>query len=144
MSENWASKDTLFASAKNRKKERHTIDGVGDVWIYSLTCGEKDEYESAAYEVMAGSKEVKMRQARALLILWTVHDQHGNRLFADADLGKVAAMDSWITEPIYNKARKLSRMTSADLDDLVKNSGTILSGDSATGSPDTSENSDGK
>jgi len=131
MPEKWVGKDALFKSPK--KKERHTIEGLGDVWIHSLTCGQKDEYETAAYQVMEGTREVKMHQARALLILWTVHDQHGNRLFADADLGKVAAMDSWIAEPLYTKARRLSRMTAADMDELVKNSGTIRSDGSVSG-----------
>jgi len=134
MAENWANKDALFKSPK--KKERHTIEGVGDVWIHSLTCGEKDDYETQAYEVMTGSREVKMRQARALLILRTVHDQHGNLFFADKELGRIASMDSWITEPIYNKARKLSRMTTGDMAELVKNSETIRKEDSDSGSPE--------
>jgi len=125
MSEKWASKEALFKAP--RTKERHTIPGFGDVWIYSLTCGQKDEYETAAYQVMSGTKEVKMRQARALLIAWCVYNQHGNRLFGDDDIGKIEAMDSWLTEPIYVKARKLSRMTAEDFEELVKNSETIRS-----------------
>lgn len=133
MAEKWANKDALFKSP--RKKERHTIDGIGDVWIYSLSCGEKDQYETDAYEVMAGSREVRMLQARALLIARSVRDQHGNLFFAEKELGRIAAMDSWITEPIYNKARRLSRMTAADISELVKNSEMIRSEDSGSGSP---------
>ena len=133
MAEKWANKDALFKAP--RKKQRHTIEGIGDVWIHSLTCGGKDDYETEAYEVMTGSREVKMRQARALLILRTVHDQHGNLFFTDKDIGRIEGMDSWVTEPIYNIARRLSRMTAADMTELVKNSETILKGDSDSGSP---------
>lgn len=137
MAEKWANKEALFKSPK--KKERFTIDGIGDIWIHSLTCGEKDDYETEAYEVMTGSREVRMRQARALLILRTVHDQHGNLFFTEKDLGRIAAMDSWVTEPIYNKARKLSRMTTADMSELVKNSETIRKEGSGSGSPGPSD-----
>jgi len=132
MAENWANKEALFKAPK--KKERHSIDSVGDVWIHSLTCGEKDAYETDAYEVMTGSREVRMRQARALLIQRTVHDQHGNLLFAEKEIGRIEAMDSWITEPMYNVARRLSRMTTADMEELVKNSATIRKEDSDSGS----------
>jgi len=137
MADNWADKKALFAAPV--KKERHTIEGFGDVWIHSLTCGQKDEYETSAYEVMSGSREVRMHQARALLIAWSVYDQHGNRFFADKDIGRIEALPSWITEPIYLKARKLSRMTAGDMDELVKNSAAIRSEDSATGSPPSSD-----
>ena len=128
--ETWAKKEALFKVPK--KKVKHTIEGQGDIYIYSLTCGEKDEYESDAYKVMAGSREVRTEMARALLIQRTVHDQHGNLLFTETDIGKIAAMDSWLTEPIYLKARNVSRMTVADMEELVKNSGKIQSDDSGT------------
>jgi len=133
MAENWANKEALFKAPK--KKERYTIEGIGDVWIHSLTCGQKDEYETAAYKVMTGSREVQMQQARALLIQWSVYDQHGNLFFTDKELGRIEAMDSWVTEPLYNAARRLSRMTAADMAELVKNSETIRKEDSDSGSP---------
>jgi len=129
MAETWANKDVLFKQTV--PKERHTIQGVGDVWIHGLTCGQKDEYENQAVKVLAGSREVRMADARALLLLWTVHDQHGNRFFSEKDMGKIRTIPAAISEPMYEKARRLSRMSIEDMEGLVKNSVTIQGGDSA-------------
>lgn len=130
MAEQWATKDALFKETVPR--ERHTIPGIGDVWIHGLTCGEKDDYENKAVTVLAGSREIRMANARALLILWTVHNQHRARLFADKDLGKVCRIPAVVAEPMYDKARRLSRFSAADIEELAKNSETIQDGGTDT------------
>jgi len=130
MADQWANKDVLFKQTV--PKERHTIPGVGDLWIHGLTCGQKDEYENQAVKVLAGSREVRMADARALLLLWTIHDQHGNRFFSEKDLGKIRTIPASISESMYEKARRLSRMSVEDMEGLVKNSETIQGGGSAT------------
>lgn len=127
MSEQWAKKDELFKAPV--PKEKHFIDGFGHVWIHGLTCGEKDEYENDTVNVKAGSREVRINNARAVLIQRTVYDQHGNRLFAEKDIGKICRLPAAIAEPIYEKARRLSRMAISDIEDLVKNSETVQSED---------------
>jgi len=133
----WA--DTAGLLGLKIPKQRHTIEGHGDIWIYGLTVGQKDEYEDAVYSVVAGSRQVRIKNARALLIMRCCYDQHGKRLFGDAQLGKVSEMPAALVEPIYDTARKLSGMPVGEIEDLVKNSEAIAALDSGTGSPATSE-----
>ena len=132
----WATKDALLG--QKVPKERHTVEGLGDVWIHGLTVGAKDEYEDEVFKLRAGSRQVKMKNARALLVIRCVFNQHGTPFFGMDDLGRVIGMPAVSAEPIYEKARKLSGMPAGEVEDLVKNSGAITEPDSGTGSPDTS------
>ena len=132
----WANKDALLDLKVPR--QRHTIADVGDIWIHGLTVGQKDEYEDAVFKVTAGSRQVRINNARAMLIIRCAHDQHGKRLFGAADLGRVCDMPATIVEPIYEKARELSGMATGEVEEMVKNSEAITGPDSGTGSPSTS------
>lgn len=122
--ENWANKEKFFKCPC--PKERVAIPDVGDIWVHGLTSGQKDEYENDVFKVTAGSQEVKISNARAVLIQRTVRDQHGNPMFAAADIGKINQIPASILDPIYEKARKLSGMITGkkEVDELVKNSET--------------------
>ena len=128
--ENWATKEALLGQKVPR--EKHRIDGVGDVWIYGLTVGQKDEYEDAVFNVKAGSREVRVSNARALLIVRTLRNQHGKALFGDADMGRVRDLPAQIAEPIFAKAQELSGMPKGEVSEMVKNSEAIAELDSST------------
>jgi len=134
---NWANKDALLGLKVPRRL--HTIPDVGDVWIHGLTVGAKDEYEDLVFKVTAGSRQVRINNARALLVIRAVHDRHGKPFFAAADLGRVINMPATVIEPIYEIARELSGMATGEVEQMVKNSEAITEPDSATGSPATSE-----
>ena len=126
--ENWATKEGFFKAQVPREKV--TVQGLGDVWIYGLTCGQKDEYEDTVMQFNAGSREVSMSNARAVLMKMTVHDQHGRLLFSDKDMGRLGAVPSKIVDPILIVARKLSGMATGEIEELVKNSETAQGQDS--------------
>ena len=123
------------------------VEGVGSVKIIGLMAGEKDTYENRVMNLDVVEKSVTMNNARAILFQMTVYDQHGNRLFAEKDIGKIATFPAKIVDPILRVARRLSAMGADELNELVKNSlrGRQLAGSgSDTDSPDTSQDpSDG-
>lgn len=121
--ENWANKDGLLGLKLPR--QRYTVADVGNVWIHGLTAGEKDQYEDQVFKVKAGSREVRISNARSMLIIRTVHDQHGKRIFNDADLGRVCNMPASVVDPMYELARKLSGMPTGEIEEMVKNSEAI-------------------
>ena len=136
--ENWATKENLFKCPV--PKERYTIDGIGDIWIYGLTSGQKDEYENDVIQISAGSRKIRMANARAVLIQRTVYDQHGNRLFAEKDIGRINMIPAAVLDPIYDKARRLSGMLTGgrdEVEELVKNSEKLQDLDLDTESQDT-------
>lgn len=122
MSENWATASAFFKCPV--PKERMTVPDLGDIWVHGLTTGQKDEYEDKVVHFDRGSKETKLTNARAILLQMTVHDQHGNKLFAEKDIGKLAMVPARIADPILVIARRLSGMEVGEIEELVKNSQT--------------------
>ena len=135
--EKWATKEGFFKCQVPR--ERKTVPELGDIWIYGLTSGEKDEYEDKVISVKAGSREVKMKNARAVLMQLTVRNQHGTLMFGKADIGKLIPVPAAVTDPILDIARKLSGMAVGEIEELVKNSDSpdpkAGESDSDSGSP---------
>lgn len=127
MAEKWASKEQLFKLSVPR--ERHEFEGIGSIWIHGLTCGQKDDYEDRAIRIEAGSRQIHMSNARALLLVMCCYDQHGRRLFADKDIGRICQLPASIVEPVFEKARRLSGMGRGELEELAKNSEKILGED---------------
>jgi len=138
----WATKKDFFECPVPRQ-EVTLSDGTGrKVWVYGLTCGEKDDYENRVMAFDAASRELKMQNARAILIQLTVRDPHGNRLFAESDIGKLTTVPAQIAEPILKAARRLSAMATGEIEGLVKNSEmgqALSSGDCGSGSPPSSD-----
>lgn len=127
----WATKEGLFKVQV--PKEEHTIPEQGKVWIYGLTAGQKDDYENKVIRFQGRSQEIKLANARAVLLQLTVHNQHGQPLFGEADFGRINQMPAVIVDPMLDKARRLSGMATGEIEELVKNSGTVQSENSASG-----------
>ena len=118
--EKWATKEGFFKCQVPR--ERKTVPGLGDIWIYGLTSGEKDEYEDSVVSVTAGSRQVKLTNARAILMRLCIYNQHGNRMFSEAEIGKLIGVPATVADPILDVAKRLSGMGSGEIEELVKNS----------------------
>lgn len=128
---NWATKD-MFFKAKPPIEELD-IEGIGKIKIQGLELGERDEYESQGFVFDAETGKLSSDSARAVLIQKCARDQHGNKLFAENDIGKINTIPSAIAEKIYNKARELSGMVDKKkLKDKVKNSEPQQTKDSVT------------
>lgn len=128
---NWATKDNFF-KAKPPVEELE-IEGIGKVKIQGLELGERDEYDSQTFVFDSESGKVSSDSARAVLIQKCTFDQHGNKLFAESEIGKINTIPSAIAEKLYNKARELSGMIEGKkLKDRAKNSGDQQTKDSAT------------
>lgn len=137
---NWATKEGFFKCPVPR--EKINVPDLGDVYIHGLTSGQKDDYENCVVSVTAGSREVKLTNASAVLMSLTVFDQHGNRMFSDKDIGKLCVVPAAVSDPILDVAKRLSGMNKNDIKDLVKNSQMGPepgSDDSGSDSPQPSE-----
>ena len=122
MSEKWATAEGFFKCPV--PKEKVTVPELGDIWVHGLTCGEKDDYENNVVQFNRGSRELRLNNARAVLMQLTVRNQHGNRLFAEKDIGRLRNLPAGIADPILDVARKLSGMSTGEIEELVKNSQT--------------------
>jgi len=116
----WAKKEVFFKAKVPREKIE--VPGIGDIWIYGLTSGQKDEYENSVFRFSKGSSRFHLANARAQLLMLTVHNQQGKRLFGDNDIGRICQIPASIVDPILNVSRRLSGMDDKEIEGLVKNS----------------------
>jgi len=117
---NWATKEGFFKCPVPR--EKITVPELGDVYVYGLTCGQKDEYENKVVSVTAGSRQVKLTNASAVMLQLCVYNQHGNRMFSEAEIGKLICLPSTVADPILTVAKRLSCIGPGEIEELVKNS----------------------
>lgn len=127
----WATKKD-FDEAKV-PRETVTLWNGKAAYVYGLTCQQKDDYENFVISLSGGNREVKLTNARANLLILTVHNQQGKPLFTNADIGKISTYPVAYIEPVLDVARRLSGMGSAEIKQLVKNSGTAPSEGSGSG-----------
>ena len=118
----WATKDGFFKAKVPR--EEMTAPEIGRFWVYGLTAGQKDEYENSVVRLSGRNRQVHLTNARAQLLMLTMHNQHGQRLFGEADMGRLCQIPADIVDPIMDVARRLSGMAAEEIEELVKNSQT--------------------
>lgn len=118
---NWATAEGFFKAKIPREKLQ--VPELGDIWIHGLTAGQKDDYENNVVRLQGRSRQVKLSNARAVLMQLTVHNQHGNKLFKESDIGRLCQVPAKIVDPVLDVARRLSGMATGEIEELVKNSG---------------------
>lgn len=94
-----------------RRYTRRDVDGIGSVRVQSLT-----ELERATVEVVASQDAKKMR---AMLIVQSLVDDDGNRLFSDKEVDSVLQMDSRISMALSDVV--LDHIGRDKSEDAVKN-----------------------
>ena len=95
----------------------------GAVTVTELTSRERDAWEQSVMEMDLETEEVtsKADNARAKLILRTVIDEEGNRMFRDTDLDMLGNLSGSVMQRLFNVASKLSGLTEDDVEELAGN-----------------------
>jgi hypothetical protein len=102
----------------------------GDVLVQGLTARERDDFEISLSTGKGKSQENNFRNLRARLVARCVVDEKGERIFGDADMTALGGKSAVVLQRLFEMAQKLSGFTSADVDELTKNSDDGQSEDS--------------
>lgn len=98
----------------------------GHVFVRTMSAGERDNYEAEIYDLSKGGKandaKSMMANARARLLVRTLVDEEGNRLFEDSDMEALGAKSGLVVDKVFTVARKVNGLSEADVDELVGNS----------------------
>jgi len=114
-------------SADDLPKEKVEVpQWSGHVWVRTLTGAERDRFE----QTLLDGKNVNMANVRARLVVLTAIGDDDKRIFDDADAQALGDKSASALDRIYAVAQRLNGLTATDVEDLAKNSGTDLSGDS--------------
>jgi len=116
-------------SADDLPKEKVEVpEWGGHVFVRTLTGAERDRFE----QTLLDGKNVNMANVRARLVVLTAIGDDGKRIFADTDANALGEKSASALDRVYGVAQRLNGLTAADVEDLAKNSGTDLSGDSTS------------
>lgn len=106
-------------SKMDLKKEAVLVEEWGgEVLVSEMSGASRDAWEQAIREKDAQGQFVS---ARAKLILFTVVDEKGQRLFKDEDLPEVGKLSSFALEKLCVVSMKLNGLGSDSVDTAKKN-----------------------
>jgi len=126
------SKETLLAATL----ERERVEVLGDfVFVRGMTGTERDGWEQSILYHKKKSKNDSYDHFRASLVVRTVCDESGTRLFDDKEIPKVSGMPAAVLDVLYGVAARMSGITKEDAEKLGEDS--TASEDSISDSPDT-------
>lgn len=116
-------------SADDLPREKVDVpEWAGYVWVRTMTGAERDTFEQTLLE----GKKINLKNVRAKLAVLTVVDDAGKRVFDETDMAQLGAKSAAALDRIYAVAQRLNGLTATDAEELAKNSGTDLNGDSTS------------
>lgn len=118
-------KEALLAAGSRLKRETIMLP-EGAVNVQEMTGGDRDQYEMFIFE--KGKEEAPKDYMRALITVFSVVDDAGNKLFSLDDVPQISKLGASLLDRIYDAAIRLSAIGGQQKDDAVKNSESATSG----------------
>jgi len=95
-------RDELLAVGR-RRIEKRDLPGIGEVYMRSLSEAEWSQYQQDSMDLDTGKvSQDGLQTAKARLVALVLSDQDGNRVFKNADLPEINAMDAKVVGAIYD------------------------------------------
>jgi hypothetical protein len=102
------------------KREKVEFEG-GFVYVRGMDGTERDRWEQVTLNETKKSKNEIYDHMRASIIVRTVCDENGNRLFADEDIPRVSKMPAAVLDKMYTVGARLSGVSKEDAEEIAKN-----------------------
>lgn len=96
----------------------------GYAFVRELSGTERDAFEAS---ILNGGK-FDPHNVRAKLVVRSLVDDAGNRIFTDADVDEVGRKSGTVLKRVFEIAQRINKMRPEDVDELAKNSGSALTG----------------
>jgi hypothetical protein len=93
----------------------------GDVIVATMTGEARDAWEQSLVVQEGGKSRTNLDNIRARLVMSTVVDEGGNRLFSEKDLALLGRKSSAALERVCKAAQKLNGLTNEDVEQLTGN-----------------------
>jgi len=100
------------------------------VWVKALEGTERDSYESSMRIIRGEEMIPDLANIRAKLVVRTLVEEGGTRIFTDDDDGPVGRKSAKALDRLFDVATRLSGLSKEDVKELAKNSAAAPSGDS--------------
>jgi hypothetical protein len=117
-----ASKDAILALARSTKIERVEIDGLdAPIFVRGLSARERDAFEASCMAGKGKARGLNMDNVRARLLVRSICDANGERVFADHEADALGAVPAAVIDRLFTIAQQLSGLSPTDVDDLAGN-----------------------
>jgi hypothetical protein len=114
-------KDQILAADDLPYEDVEIPEWGGTVRIRTMTGAERDAWEAGITVVKGGKSIVDPTNFRAKLVVITVVDDEGNRIFSDGDAPALGRKNGAALDRAYSVSRRLNGITSEDEKELAKN-----------------------
>lgn len=108
-------KQTILSMNKPRMRLVNVPQWGGDVYLRSMTGEQRDRFEEA-------SRGGKVSEIKLTILAYSLCDEHGNRLFADAELDLLNQLDGGTLAELAVQAGELNYVTEKDIEVMQKHS----------------------
>lgn len=117
-------KDQIFASVDLKLEKVDVPEWGGEVFVRSMTGKERDKFESSnmVKDRKSNTYDLRMENLRARLVVLTVCDETGKRIFDDGEAELIGARNASVLARLYDVGARLSGITKADIEEIAKNS----------------------
>lgn len=127
MTDKILTKDEIFGADDLKREKVDVPEWNGSVWVRALSGRERDKLETS---IIGEDGKRRYDNLRAKLVVLSVVDEEGNRLFAFEDADEVGKKSARAIDRIFTVAQKLSGITPDDVEAMTKNSEPIQGDDS--------------
>jgi predicted trehalose synthase len=108
--------------------------GGGKVYVCGLTSAGKNAYESSLFEIKGKTQKMRLENATAKLLVRTLVDRDRRPLFTETQVEALGRKSAAVLERLQRIAQRLSGMTQAEVEELIKNSDAAPSDGSSSAS----------
>jgi len=115
-------RDAILAAPDMLTEEVPVPEWGGTVLVRGLTGTERDAFEEEMITGKGKNRDVNLANFRARLIVKSVVDKGGKRLFTQADMVALGGKSAAAIQRVFQVAMRLSGMSEEDVEELTKNS----------------------
>lgn len=92
-----------------------------DLMVRELTGCERDAFEASLTVSKGKTVSMNMNNVRAKLVVKSLFDLDGSRLFGDNDVDLVGGLPASDLDKVFEVAQRISGLKPEDIEDLTKN-----------------------
>ena len=113
-------RDQILA-ASDRPREKVDVPEWGiSVFISTMSGAERDGFESEIVTLHGKKTRLNLQNIRAKLVVRTLVDETGQRIFSDADVAELGKKSSSVLSRLYEIAQRLNSLREEDVAELGK------------------------
>jgi len=98
------------------------------IYVREMTGTERDAFEASIVTMRGKNHDVNLKGARAKLLVKTLANEAGSRMFKDGEENLVGALGADLVDKLFTVAQKVNGMSEKDVKELIGDLGVAQSG----------------